>query len=166
MLPIKFRTRDCKFLGPVVFLLLFFTSNAYSLSWNDQEWSRSQCPNNIQGEWIAESHSPLAGGRMDIKSQAVLITFDDGKTKNFRYQSNPLLTKDRQFVEFEISDVIEGGKHPRFFRIRPHLVRSYQESVNDEASPSQCLIKVFRYASKKDASLNRYLNWDIYQKIK
>lgn len=151
------------FLCSFVFLL---ASKAYSMDWNDEEWSRSNCPGNVLGQWISESHSPSAGSRMTVKPHAVLINFEDGRVVEFRYTRTPQSAKDKRFIELKISHAAKEGGHPRFLRIRPHLVIHFKKPASDGIDPPQCLIKVFRYASGMDIDLNRNLNWDIYRKAR
>ena len=146
----------------LILFAFFFVPSAHSMSWNDEEWNRSKCPKDVSGAWIAQSHSPSAGHRMVIHPEKVLFSFKNGKTREFRYQSKPVLTKNQKFIEFQISHVAKGGLHPRLYRIRPHRVRSFENQAKDEVDQPQCLIKVFRYASEKDVEREKYINWDIY----
>ena len=115
--------------------------SANGLDWNDKKWKDLGCPNNILGDWLSR----------DGKNS---ISFE-----NHRIIHNVnLKTPENHLIDIDLKPVNPEGEGLAFIKVRPHLAFS-----RGEPGASECLIKVFRFKSQKDAKFDKYLSWDIYK---
>lgn len=146
----KYTATYCSFLA---FLILFITP-AYSLDWNDAHWAKIGCPKNISGSWRSEN----GGKQLKFENNQIIARDIDGSETQFAFDGN-LEASDNKFIELTINPKQSDGDNSLFIKIRPHLA-----SPSKRLEENDCLIKIFGFASEKDARLGKYKTWDIYKK--
>ena len=61
--------------------LPFFISSGYALGWQDEEWTKAGCPNNVSGNWIADNPvnknlKSMSFNKREITYTSLLYTSD------------------------------------------------------------------------------------------
>ena len=141
------------------FVLFSFSGTAYALNWNDREWREAGCPESAIGLWNTDG-SNNNDKTMRIEKHKVSIIADNNIEGEFVYRKKPL--KDRgKFIELFVKPV--DHEKQVYIKIRPHMISQIMGAGDGTQSSYNCLIKVFQYSSQKNAKVNKYLSWDIYQ---
>jgi hypothetical protein len=98
-----------------------------------------------------------------IEAKRLIYQASDGGKKFFSYRqnSNP---QEKKITEIILSNRNDRGKAPIHLKIRPHIALSSLKENGGQETNSSCQIKVFQYENQKDAKLDKYMSWDIYQR--
>ena len=144
----------------VIFLTL--AQPAFSLDWNDKEWVKAQCPENISGQWLPRSVASVGGPIVTVSNHQFIFTSKTGETNKINFET--LSESSRAIVlELDAQNLSANIRVLPYLKIRPHLAKANDESSVHNTSQVECLIKVFRYQSQEKIQHNQYINWDIYQ---
>ena len=140
--------------------LPFFTSQSYSLGWQDEEWIKAGCPNNVSGNWVADNPVNKNLKSMSFNKREITYTSQNNETQRFGIIKSSFV-KENEFIKIKIKP-LNNEKHT-IIKIRPHLVHIDSKRQNEISS---CMIKVFSFHTEKHAQTNRYSGWNIFRLIK
>jgi hypothetical protein len=151
------------FLIAVIFLVsLFFSTNVFSLGWEDKEWISSGCPSKISGIWKSRSSPDKVSHKMQIKKGMILLTTRDGSEKFYFFGESKFL-KQARFLQVNLKEGDSESTGSVVWKIRPHLTLKSSIKNSNSAKRSDCLIKVLRFKNAKQARSEKYQTWDIYE---
>ena len=140
--------------------LPFFISSAYALGWQDEEWTKAGCPNNVSGRWVVDNPVNKNLKSMSFNKREITYTSQNNETQKFAIIKSSYV-KENQFVKIKIKSS-NNQKHS-IIKIRPHLVHIDSKRKKEISS---CMIKVFSFHTEKHAQTNRYSGWNIFRLIK
>lgn len=147
----------------VLGIVLSFSTNGYSLGWSDKEWIASGCPTNILGTWIPRSSPDKTLHQMKILKGTVLLTSQSGTVQKLFYSESKFI-KNTRFLQFDLKEDSSSSQNLEIWKVRPHLAWKANDQEATAGKKSDCLIKVLRFKSEKQARFDKYQSWDIYQK--
>ncbi len=156
--------------GSLTLLMIFTATPAFSLDWNDEEWSHAGCPKTVIGTWLPQE-SQSKWGMLTISEGALIcVQHQSGGEKlttrewvrQYSFDDSTLAT-DQRFVKLALHPVKEGEYQGYTVKIRPHLVGLSAGQWANNPSSSECLIKVFKFESQEEAKFDKYLDWAIYR---
>jgi hypothetical protein len=140
--------------------LFLFTGSAYALNWNDKEWRDAGCPQSAIGLWKLDGSNGNEKA-MRIEKGEIAIMENNKPEEKFLYEQTPLKVGVK-YIELFLDPLHHGKKI--YFKIRPHLITPINRDLGDvDKNTYSCLIKVFQYRSAKNAKLDKYSSWKIYQ---
>ena len=135
-------------------------SSGYALGWQDEEWTKAGCPNNISGSWAVDNPVNKNLKSMSFNKREITYTSQNNETQKFAIIKSSYV-KENQFVKIKIKP-LNNQKHS-IIKIRPHLVHIDSKRKKEISS---CMIKVFSFHTEKHAQTNRYSGWNIFRLIK
>ena len=147
-----------------VFALIVVLSQynfAQAQDFSDSDW-RECAQKNIDGRWDARSHSQTAPKTIWFHEREITFLFPTGEKNTYAFK-RALGLKAGSTIELIVEKANAAGQLPRVLKIRPHTVIPI-ESSQGAVQESNCLVKVFRFASLKHAKAGKYSDWNIYQK--
>jgi hypothetical protein len=127
----------------------------HALDWNDKAWEEFGCPKNVLGTWVSENDDK----RLIFDNKRMVSRSGEGDENLYALKGN-LQASENRFIKITVNRMDSAEEKPVYMKIRPHLVLSKNKSIAPD-----CLIKVFRFKSRKDAQLEKYMSWDIYKKV-
>jgi hypothetical protein len=141
-------------------LLFLFISTSYSLSWSDEEWLQSGCPQTASGKWVVDSLETTDLKFISINNNEVTYIFKNDEAHKFEIENYSLISKNK-YVKLKLKSV--NSQIETVLKIRPHLF--HMNIQKDKRNPN-CLIKIFTYKNERYAKTERYSRWNIFRLIK
>lgn len=143
----------------LVGILSFFVTPGFSLSWKDDEWTKSGCPKAVSGNWTADNPANTNLKLLSINNNKVIYTSQNDQTQQFAIIKSSFILEN-QYLEMKLKPI--NNDEELVIKIRPHLVH---EDPKDHGKASSCLIKVFSFKNEKHAKTDKYFRWNIYRLI-
>ena len=143
--------------GLVGFLLALSYQSVPAMDWQDPDWKKWGCPNELSGTWIAESTSALSGQEIDFRRDQTILLVREGRDQIIPFRGD-LKPGKNSAVEIEVDS--PENAFPRYWKIKVRL-GPVKEGITGRG---HCRIKVFRYDTPSRRKQNRETNWDIYSR--
>ena len=136
MKKIRFTLKKAYLTIGIFFIISFYSTNALSLGWADQEWISSGCPSNIKGFWKSRSSPDEVPHSMKITKGMISLDKIEGEKKTFFYNGSKFI-KQARFLQLNLKDNLQDTVYSSVWKIRPHL--TWKSSKID--TKTNCLIK-------------------------